>query len=82
MTLAQAKAATAAAQKSNALLTKEVLLPLVPVPHDEEKVDEIVTFHLKTVPGDEESPKYKLNCHILQGDEDLPQIINWHQSVH
>ena len=82
MPLGQAKAASAVALKSNALITKEVLLPLVPIPPDESKVNETVTFSLPSNPTDTDSPKYKLTCHILQGDEDLRTLITWHQSVH
>ena len=58
--------------------TKEALLPLVPKKEDEGLSSESsVQFALLSNPADTDSPKYKVTCRILQGDEDIRTMIRW-----
>ena len=40
-----------------------------------------VTWELRTVPTDANSPKYKLQVRVLQGDEDPRQMVRWRLDV-
>jgi hypothetical protein len=58
------------------------LIPLVPTSHvDELDKENSTSFSLRTNIRDADSPKYKVNCRILQGDEDLAAILRWVRTV-
>ena len=58
--------------------TKEALLPLVPTKEDEDLPSgSSVQFLLRSDPADADSPKYKVACRVLQGDEDVRTMIRW-----
>ena len=54
------------------------LITLVPDPSEEEIPAENATqFSLRSTPANDDSPKYKVTCRILQGTESCRSIILW-----
>ena len=63
-------------QNGNESKAKEVLLPLVPVPQDDElNGTNSVQFTLYSTPTDQTSPSYKVTCRILMGGEDIRTVL-------
>ena len=83
MLLGQARAANVAMDNIHPNSNKYPLLPLVPKPISEAdgKTTKKVQFTLKATPADANSPTYKTNMHVLQGDEDIRSILIWHRGV-
>ena len=62
--------------------TKQVLIPLIPTSATEELSKEnSCSFSLRTNRANADSPTYKINCRILQGDEDLGAVLRWVRTV-
>ena len=40
-----------------------------------------ITWELSTRPGTPDAATYKYPCRILTGDEEIRQILRWHQDV-
>ena len=55
----------------------KAILPLVPIEDGDWKTEQSVTHTLRSTPADPDSPKYKIACRILQGDEDCRTILQW-----
>ena len=54
---------------------------MVPIDDGDLKSDQTISHLLRSVPGDANSPSYKIYVRILQGDEDCRSIIKWASSV-
>ena len=60
----------------------KILLPLVDDPEDFALTKtNSVSFDLRTVPGDADSPKYKTLARVLEGTETTRQVIKWRGDV-
>ena len=57
------------------------ILPLVPIEDGDRKTENMVSHILRSIPGDADSPSYKIYVRILQGDEDCRSILKWAASV-
>ena len=70
-------------ENPNASKSVSVLLPLVEE-KDTYQLDKSnsVSFDLRTVPADNDSPKYRFLIRVLQGTETPRQIIRWKQDLY
>ena len=61
----------------------DLILPLVKGEKESNKLTKSnsVTWEVHTVPNDNTSPTYKLNVHMLEGDETARQMITWRLDV-
>ena len=57
------------------------ILPLIPIEDGIQRSDQMITHTLRSTPAVDTSPKYKINVHIIQGDEDCRSIIKWSGNV-
>ena len=62
--------------------SSKAILPLEPVKDEEVASNQMITYTLRSAPGDDNSPKYKVTINILQGDEDCRPLLGWHKKVH
>ena len=61
--------------------SSKAILPLEPVKDEEVASNQMITHTLRSTPGDENSPKYKVTINILQGDEGCRDLLGWHKKV-
>ena len=81
-TMAPSHSKTATKNGTDYKPKKEAILPLVP--SEDEKTlssENSLQFMLLSNPANADSPKYKVYCRILRGDEDVRTMINWAQDV-